>query len=116
VKTLADVLALAEGLKLAPNLTPFFGDRTDVTVFEVEGLGWAVSLGYEKASVHPSHQDKPFRYAVAFQIPFGSSRREATLLAKDGFVEFMNHEIEEGVVFDGERPLDPHWGMKGRLE
>lgn len=111
LRDLVRVKAVFSSLTLAPCLTKFFGRQTDVSVVEVESLGWVVSVGYEKESVHPSHG--PFFYAVEWKIPLGSTVKEAIYAMKSGYEEFVMHEVEEGLTLLGVRVLDPHPGMGG---
>ncbi len=101
-------------LVLAPNLSIFFGDLRGLIVVEVETLGWTVHLNYAKVSVHRAHES-PFLYDVSFRLPFGVTRREAVEAARLGFVEFVAHEVEEGLEVEGVRALDPHQGMRGAV-
>lgn len=109
--TKGQVKEIFSSLTLAPCLTRFFGRQTDVSVVDVEGLGWVVSVGYEKESVHPSHG--PFSYAIEWKIPLGATVREAIYAMKKGYEEFVMHEVEEGLTLLGVRVLDPHPGMGG---
>ena len=99
----------AASISIGPSASPLFGTlrHRSVTPLRNESggpAGWDMSWIYVKADVDRG----PFPFTIHAYVPRGQRVGRAAEVVLDAFRRFLDHELREGFMIDGERVFDPH--------
>lgn len=95
-----------------PVVLSFFGRvarKEGVAVYDAakNHLGWHFEIHFAKQSVVEDGKG-PLFYCITTFIPKGVTVRRALELVLNQAKAFVEHELREGLVYDGQRPFAPH--------